>query len=196
MVLLWLTTLEVRDQISEPEIEVFRAINHWPDVIYSFLWTAMQLGNFVAVPVVTAAALVLRRVRLALDLAVSGTAAWLTAKLLKEIFERGRPGEVLADVTIRGDNATGYGFVSGHSATAVALAAAAHPYVGRWGKVVVWTIAVLVCIARIYVGAHLPLDVIGGAAVGGFLGALVHVILGVPEDAAGPDETSRDASSD
>jgi len=38
----------------------------------------------------------------------------------------------------------------------------------------------VVCLARMYVGAHLPLDVLGGAALGWAAGSLVHLLLGAP----------------
>ena len=41
-------------------------------------------------------------------------------------------------------------------------------------------LAAIVAIARVYVGAHLPLDVIGGAALGSPRGSLVHLLLGAP----------------
>ena len=44
-----------------------------------------------------------------------------------------------------------------------------------------WTLAIAVCVARVYVGAHLPLDVIGGAALGWAAGGLTHLILGAPD---------------
>jgi predicted Ser/Thr protein kinase len=57
----------------------------------------------------------------------------------------------------------GLGYVSGHSAVAVALAMVSSPFLGRRACRVAWVLAALVCVARIYVGSHLPLDVVGGA---------------------------------
>jgi glycosyltransferase 2 family protein len=70
--------------------------------------------------------------------------------------------------------------VSGHSAVAVALATVASPFLGRRARRVAWTLAGLVCVARIYVGSHLPLDVVGGAALGWAAGALVLLVFGAP----------------
>jgi glycosyltransferase 2 family protein len=41
-------------------------------------------------------------------------------------------------------------------------------------------LAALVCLARIYVGSHLPFDVLGGAALGWAAGALVLLLFGAP----------------
>jgi undecaprenyl-diphosphatase len=56
-------------------------------------------------------------------------------------------------------------FPSGHTASAFGSAVA----IGRmWpqGRVLWWTLAVLMGYSRIYVGHHYPLDVVGGAIVG------------------------------
>jgi undecaprenyl-diphosphatase len=74
----------------------------------------------------------------------------------------------------------GLGYVSGHSAVAVALATVASPFLGRRARRVAWTLAALVCVARIYVGSHLPFDVVGGAALGWAAGALVLLVFGAP----------------
>jgi glycosyltransferase 2 family protein len=70
--------------------------------------------------------------------------------------------------------------VSGHAAVAVALATIVSPYLSRRWRRVAWTVAFLTCASRVYVGAHLPLDVVGGAALGYAAGALVHLLLGAP----------------
>ena len=62
-----------------------------------------------------------------------------------------------------------------------AMAAVITPYVARPWKIVVWSLAILVGLARVYVGAHLPLDVVGGAVMGWAIGSLVHFLLGEPE---------------
>jgi membrane-associated phospholipid phosphatase len=46
---------------------------------------------------------------------------------------------------------------------------------------------------RMYVGAHLPLDMVGGAALGLAVGAAVRLLLGVPVPDAGPAEAAAGA---
>ncbi|MGH2755805.1 MAG: phosphatase PAP2 family protein [Actinomycetota bacterium] len=175
-----LASLPVRpNRVSNAEEDIFESINGLPGGLLDlFMSTVMQAGNLVVVPVVTFVALALRRVRFALDLFVAGISAWLLARIIKEVMERGRPADLLADVTLRGEATSGLGFVSGHTAVAFALATIANSYLGRTGRIVVWTVATLVGFARMYVGAHLPLDVLGGAALGWAVGSLVHALLG------------------
>jgi undecaprenyl-diphosphatase len=100
------------------------------------------------------------------------------AKIVKGEFGRGRPAALLGDVTVRGDPGLGFGFVSGHTAVAFALAAVAAPHLGRRGRLVAWALAALVGLARMYVGVHLPLDVLGGAGLGLTVGAIVSLLVG------------------
>jgi membrane-associated phospholipid phosphatase/tRNA A-37 threonylcarbamoyl transferase component Bud32 len=169
-----------RDRVGVLETDTFRLVNDLPGLLQPLFWTAMQAGNLLAVPLAAAAAALTRRFRLAVDLAVAGSAAWLLAKLVKRLVERGRPPSLLGHVHERGPAATGLGYVSGHAAVAVALATVASPFLGRRARRLAWALAALVCLARLYVGAHLPLDVIGGAALGWAVGALVHLLLGAP----------------
>ena len=168
--------------LSDLERGLFHAINDLPSWLYRPLWLVMQLGALAAVFVVAAVALWLRRVRLAVELVGAGLAAYYAAIAFKNWVGRGRPGDVLDDVVFRGSAAThGLGFPSGHAAVSCALAATAFPFLtGRW-RWAVWLVPITVAFARIYVGAHFPLDVVGGFALGYTVAALTHLAGGSPE---------------
>ena len=181
---LLLTALAIhQDYVGSRETAVFRLVNGlalpgwtWPGV-----WLVMQLGVIGAVPLVAVVALATRHLRLALDAVLAAGSIYLIAKVIKQFVQRGRPDSLLEKVHILGEPAGGLGYVSGHSAVAVALATVASPYLGRRARRVAWALAAAVCLTRMYVGAHLPLDVLGGAALGWAAGALVHLVIGAPE---------------
>jgi glycosyltransferase 2 family protein len=177
------TTAIHRNFVGDREAALFRVVNElqlpgwtWPGV-----WLVMQLGVIGAVPLVAVLALATRRLRLALDAVLAAGSIYLIAKLVKEFVQRGRPQTLLEDVHILGEPARGLGYVSGHSAVAVALATVASPYLGRRARRVAWVLAGCVCLARMYVGSHLPFDVVGGAALGWAAGSLVLFVLGAPD---------------
>ena len=167
-------------KLSLVERDLFRLVNDLPAVVFPGVWAVMQLGNVVAVPTVAAAAALTRHFRMARDLLISGLLAYGLADVVKAIVGRERPAGLPVGAVLHEDVVGGAGFVSGHAAVAAALATAAAPYLSRRGRRLVWTLAWSVAVARVYVGAHLPLDVIGGAAAGWAVGSLVHWVLGVP----------------
>jgi membrane-associated phospholipid phosphatase/tRNA A-37 threonylcarbamoyl transferase component Bud32 len=182
--LLLLTTSAIhKDYLGSRETAVFRLVNELalPDWTWPGVWLVMQLGVIGAVPLVAAVALLTRHLRLALDAVLAAGSIYLIAKVIKQFVERGRPDSLLDGVRMLGEPAGGLGYVSGHSAVAVALATVSSPYLGRRARRVAWALALAVCISRMYVGAHLPYDVLGGAALGWAAGALVHLVLGAPE---------------
>lgn len=180
-VLLVLSALPVHvHSISGAERSVFRAINDHTVLPFIVVWTIMQLGNFLAVPAVALAAALWRRWRLAIGMLTGGVVTYYLAKVVKQIVERGRPASVLDDVHIRGTASLGRGYVSGHAAVVTLLAVLAWPYLGRRGRVAAAVVAIFVCLARVYVGAHLPLDIVGGAALGLAVAGSVRLALGRP----------------
>jgi undecaprenyl-diphosphatase len=182
MALLVLAALPVHvDSISGPERSVFRIINDHTVLPFIAVWTIMQLGNFLAIPAVALVAAIWRRWRLAIGMLIGGVVTYYLAKVVKSIVERGRPASLLDNVHFHGAAATGgRGFVSGHAAVVTLLVVLAWPYLGRRGRIAVVAVAVFVCLARVYVGAHLPLDVLGGAALGLAVAGLVQLALGRP----------------
>jgi undecaprenyl-diphosphatase len=161
------------------EEDVFRFFNDWPDWIESPTWVLMQFGAVVAVPVVAVAVwLVSRRWETSAAVAVGGLGAWGLAKVVKEMVERGRPAEYLTDVNLR-PAWEGLGFVSGHAATAMAIAVVVSPYLSRPWKFVVWSVAVATGLLRMYTAAHLPLDVVGGVGLGLATGAAANLVFKV-----------------
>jgi undecaprenyl-diphosphatase len=171
---------------SRFEVDVFWVVHHLPDAVERPVWAVMQAGSLAAVPVIAMAAVLARRLWLARDLTISGLLAWCVAKVIKDLVERGRPDHLLAGV-LRGAHDSGLGFPSGHTAVIAALATAAAPYLPVRARRAVWVLVTLVGLARIYVGAHLPLDVVGGAALGWAAAAFVHLLLGAPGGLAGLD---------
>ena len=179
LIVLILSALPIeRDRIAGAERAWFRAINDAPSVFEPIIVLVMQLGNLFAVfALALLAYFITRRLRVAADLVLAGTIAWMLAFIVKQVIERGRPVDLLTDVVVRGDSATGFGYVSGHAAVAAALATVASAYLDVRGKMIVWCLALIVAIARVYVGVHFPLDVIGGLAMGWAVGSLVHFLV-------------------
>ena len=150
--------------VSPLEAAVFEALHDLPGPVGLLLLVVTPLGSGVAAVVAPGVALAVDR-RLAVRLALAAPGAWVIANLLKVAVARGRPADLLADV-VTAVGAGGSGFPSGHTAVAVALAATVWPALGGRGRWVVGTIAGLVALARVEHGVHLPLDLVGGAAIG------------------------------
>lgn len=167
------------DRLPQWEANVFEAVNDLPDWIWPVLWIPMQVGSYVGSLVVVAlTALISRDLRLTLAALVASQLAFWLSKAVKGSVLRGRPASLLPDVHLRED-AHGLGYVSGHAAVAFALAAVLAPSLPRKWQIVTGVVAVTVAFARVYAGAHLPLDVVGGAGLGLLVGTLSRWAFGL-----------------
>lgn len=174
--------LAVRNgEVGQIEAELFRAINGLPDELYAPMWLLQLFGMLAVVVSMAVAALAGRRYRLGLAIAAAipfklAVEWWV----VKALVERERPFLTMANATIRETNTAPLGFPSGHSVLAFAAAGLLAPYFGRRGRYVIYALAVLNGVARIYLGAHNPLDVVAGAALGVTVGAVLNLAVMVP----------------
>jgi undecaprenyl-diphosphatase len=131
-----------------------------------------------------------RRALLLLPLAVAavGLADSITSRLFKPFFARLRPchDAKLAALLHLPDGCGGqFGFLSSHAANSAALAVflllVLPPGRFRATKALAFVWAALLSYSRMYLGAHYPSDVLGGAAIGALLGwgaaALYHSLV-------------------
>jgi undecaprenyl-diphosphatase len=115
---------------------------------------------------------------------VAGLIASQFSGLGKAIFERKRPYEFFYDDIAKGrvkpqflfETLVSNSFPSGHTALIFGVAVALHLLYGR-KALFVYPLAFWFAISRVYVGAHFPSDVIGGAVLGAIAGWLTVSVM-------------------
>ena len=86
--------------------------------------------------------------------------------VLKSFFEIPRPDDVRFVI-----EAHGYSMPSGHTSRSFASAMFLHPLVSNNKfRSLIWILAALVSLSRIFVGVHYPSDILAGALVGCIIG--------------------------
>jgi undecaprenyl-diphosphatase len=160
--------------VSDPERAVFRVINELPGWLYPIMWPLQQAGNLAAGAVVAAIAALCHRRRLALAALVVTLID--VESYVKHLVPRERPGTTIPSAILRGDVPVhGQSFPSGHAILITSLAVVVTPYLrGRW-RLVPWIVVGGVVVARIYVGAHNPLDLVAGVSLGLMIGVVALV---------------------
>lgn len=161
----------VQRPVPNWELRLTEAINDLPDWVASGLYPIMQLGTFAGPILVAVLIAAFRRdVVLAGAVALTGIATWFAAKGIKKIVERDRPRTYLPEILVREGDGTGLGFISGHSAVAASAAFMAMVAIPPRWRPLLAAVAVIVGIARIVHGVHLPADVVGGWSFGVLMG--------------------------
>jgi len=142
------------------------------------MWTATQVGNG-AVGILLGIFLYLINLRrLAVELLLGILSLWLSVELVKILVERTRPFLALTGTRVIGWRERGKSFPSGHTSQAFFMTTLLAQYfqVNALLGVILYGIAVIVAVTRIYVGAHYPRDVIAGAILGSLWGILTSLV--------------------
>lgn len=160
------------------EITVFRSINDLSHELELLTWPVQQLGMAVAIPIGAVVLWWLIRSwrKPAILLIAAGALGWGLANMVRGLVGRVRPASLLDQVQLGYDvPGMGHAFPSGHTIVVMTLVIVFAPHVPRAIIIALVGVLVVVGVARIYVGAHMPLDVLAGASFGAGVGALVNL---------------------
>lgn len=164
------------DSVERP---LFEAINSLPHFLHSIFYGLTQFGGMVALLVWGGAAWYALNRRAMVLTIISGWAGWMLAKVVKASVERGRPGAFFDKINLfDGETFTGYGFPSGHATLSAACAAVLYYQLPRPYRKYLLLLVFLVGVSRMYLGAHFPLDIIGGWGLGAAIGAGIALLAG------------------
>ncbi|MDQ3065147.1 MAG: flippase-like domain-containing protein [bacterium] len=165
------------DSVERPIFEFF---NNLPSMLDGVMHAITQLGGAGSILLWAALGYYLINRRAAILVGSTGIVAWYLAKVFKSIINRGRPEAFFESINLFNNVPFGgLGFPSGHSTFVAACVGILYYQVDKKYRKYLILSVLLVGISRMYLGAHFPLDILGGWALGAMVAAFVSLLFGV-----------------
>ena len=124
------------------------------------------LGDYILWIAIFVALYLLKDKKVASSYAFTILMATIMAFALKTLFEIPRPEDIRFVI-----EAHGYSMPSGHTSRSFASAMFLHPLVNNSKfRLLIWILAALISLSRIFVGVHYPSDILVGALLGCIIG--------------------------
>ena len=157
---------------------LFNLRGYHPKWLDRVVWLATQAGNPVTACLLAALVLALNYRRLTVEIIFGTLTLLLLVETIKALTGRARPFLVIEGTRVIGWRERGRSFPSGHAAqTFFLMTLLSHRFqLGIWGIIGLYAVAASVGLTRMYVGAHYPRDVIGGAVLGSIWGVLAMLV--------------------
>lgn len=156
----------------------FNLRGHHPLWMDRLMWILTQIGNGVIGILLCVVLYFSGNQSFAVQMLLGIFSLWLAVELVKAIVERSRPFLALEGTRVIGWRERGKSFPSGHTSQAFFMTALISLHFNHGGLISagLYFLAGLVGITRVYVGAHYPRDVIGGAILGSVWGIISNLV--------------------
>ena len=144
-----------------------------------FMLAFTQIGNGFVTMVIASFLFLGVNHLLAYELILGTILLWMVVELMKMLIQRNRPYIKLKEIRIVGVQASGRSFPSGHTSQAFFMATLLVYYfrTSVWMGILLYGVAGLVGITRMYVGMHYPRDVMAGAILGTVWGSIGAILI-------------------
>jgi membrane-associated phospholipid phosphatase len=158
--------------------QLFNLRGYHPKWLDRVMWLATQVGNMLTALLLAGLFFILNNRSLAMEVILGTLTLWLLVETIKILTDRARPFLALVGTRVIGWHERGRSFPSGHTAqTFFLMTLLSHRFqLGIGGTFALYAVAMLVGFTRMYVGAHYPRDVIGGAVLGSVWGGLATLV--------------------